>query len=103
MPGAGRAHRRRRGQPGRRDLDHDAPREYTHHVDGRAGGVLVMNGSLEDSLAVTADSLLLFMGGFSPGLGHGTSGDLVILTHPDIADTTDRPSLDYLPGTLVEP
>jgi hypothetical protein len=52
---------------------------------------------------VTADSLLLFMGGFSPGLGHGTPGDLVMLTYPDIADTTDRPSLDYLPGTLVEP
>ena len=68
-----------------------------------ADGVLVMNGSLEDSLAVTADSLLLFMGGFSPGLGHGTPGDLVMLTYPDIADTTDRPSLDYFPGTLVEP
>jgi hypothetical protein len=26
-----------------------------------------------------------------------------MLTYPDIADTTDRPSLDYLPGTLVEP
>jgi hypothetical protein len=62
-----------------------------------------MNGSLEERLAVTADSLLLFMGGFSPGLGHGTPGDLVMLTYPDIADTTDRPSLDYLPGTLVEP
>jgi len=38
-----------------------------------AGGVLVMSGPLEDSLTVTADSLLLFMGGFSPGLGHGSA------------------------------
>ena len=68
-----------------------------------AGGVLVMNGSLEDGLPVTADSLLLFMGGFSPGLGHGTAGSLVMLAYPDIAETTDRPSLDYSPGTLVKP
>ncbi len=68
-----------------------------------ADGVLVMNGSLEDALPVTADSLLLFMGGFSPGLGHGTAGSLLMLTYPDIADTTNRPSLDYSPGTLVEP
>ena len=68
-----------------------------------ADGVLVMNGSLEDGLPVTADSLLLFMGGFSPGLGHGTAGSLVMLTYPDIAETTNRPSLDYSPGTLVKP
>lgn len=68
-----------------------------------ADGVLVLNGSLEDSLAVTADSLLLFMGGFSPGLGHGTVGSLVMLTYPDIAEAADRPSLDYSPGTLVKP
>jgi len=68
-----------------------------------ADGVLVMNGSLEDGLAVTADSFLLFMGGLSPGLGHGTAGSLVMLTYPDIAEATDRPSLDYSPGTLVEP
>ena len=68
-----------------------------------ADGVLVMNGSLEDGLPVTADSFLLFMGGFSPGLGHGTAGSLVMLAYPDIAETTDRPSLDYSPGTLVRP
>ena len=68
-----------------------------------ADGVLVMNGSLEDGLLVTADSFLLFMGEFSPGLGHGTVGSLVMLTYPDIAETTDRPSLDYSPGTLVKP
>jgi len=68
-----------------------------------ADGLLVMNGSLEDGLAVTADSLLLFMGGFSPGLGHGTPGDLVMLTYPDIAEATNRPSLDYSPGTLADP
>jgi hypothetical protein len=67
-----------------------------------ADGVLVMNGSLEDDLAVAADSLLLFMGGFSPGLGHGTVGSLVMLTYPDIAEAIARPSLDYSPGTLVE-
>jgi hypothetical protein len=68
-----------------------------------AGGVLVMNGSLEDGLPVAADSLLLFMGGFSPGPGHGTAGSLVMLTYPDIAETAGRPSLDYSPGTLVKP
>ena len=68
-----------------------------------ADGVLVMNGSLEDGLPVTVDSLLLFMGGFSPGLGHGTAGSLVMLAYPDIAETTGRPSLDYSPGTLVKP
>jgi len=68
-----------------------------------ADGLLVMNASLEDALAVTQDSLLLFMGGFSPGLGRGTAGELVMLTYPDIATSTDRPSLDYSPGTLVEP
>lgn len=36
-----------------------------------ANGVLVMNGSLEDRLPVTADSFLLFMGGFSPASGMG--------------------------------
>jgi hypothetical protein len=64
--------------------------------------VLVMNGSLENGLPVTPDSLLLFMGGFSPGLGHGTAGSLVMLTDPDIAETTNRPSLDYSPGTLAK-
>jgi hypothetical protein len=68
-----------------------------------ADGVLVMDGSLEDALPVTVDSLLLFMGGFSPGLGHGTAGSLVMLTYPDIADTTNRPSLNYSPGTLGTP
>jgi hypothetical protein len=52
---------------------------------------------------VTSDSLLLFMGGFFPGLGQGTAGSLVMLAYPDIAETTDRSSLDYSPGTLVKP
>jgi len=26
-----------------------------------------------------------------------------MLTYPDIAEATERPSLDYSPGTLVEP
>jgi hypothetical protein len=68
-----------------------------------ADEVLVMNGSLEDGLPVTADSFLLFMGGLSPGLGHGTAGSLVMLAYPDIAETTDRTSLDYSPGILVKP
>ncbi len=68
-----------------------------------ADGVLVINASLEDPLAVTQDSLLLFMGGFSPGIGHGTAGELLMLTYPDIATSTGRPSLDYSPGVLVEP
>ena len=36
-----------------------------------------MTGALEDGLAVTADSLLLFMGGLSPDLGHGAADSLV--------------------------
>jgi hypothetical protein len=36
-----------------------------------AGGVLVMNGSLEDSLAVTAASRLLLMGGSRQASGTG--------------------------------
>jgi hypothetical protein len=36
-----------------------------------------MTGSLEDGLAVTADSLLLFIGGLSPDLGHSEAGSLV--------------------------
>jgi len=26
-----------------------------------------------------------------------------MLTYPDIAEATERPSLDYSPGTLMEP
>lgn len=62
-----------------------------------------MNGPLEDGLPVTSDSFLLFMGGFSAGLGHGTAGSLVMLAYPDIAETADLPSLDYSPGTLGKP
>jgi hypothetical protein len=43
------------------------------------------------------------MGGFSPGLGQGTVGSLVMLTYPGITETTDRPCLDYSPGTLMKP
>jgi hypothetical protein len=38
-----------------------------------------------------------------PASGMGTAGSLLMLTYPDIAETTGRPSLDYLPGTLVKP
>ena len=37
-------------------------------------GALAMNGSPEDGLPVTADSFLLFMGGFSPASGMGRPG-----------------------------